>query len=153
MGKRIQWRSECFRGIRCVSLTFYFPFYSLYAQNYLQSIRFFRENNRWVLTSTDNLNVRLLDTELGDWLLTLRGHTDWARVVSVSRTEKFLATASRDHRVTIWKYNVLSKVVYWYYRKHENDQSQKATESEEMKNAVEIIHAAVQAPSTMSHST
>ena len=66
----------------------------------------FREHSRWVLTSTDDRNVRLWDTELDDWVLNLRGHTDVVTDVGVSRTEDYLATAS-GHMVTIWKYDVL----------------------------------------------
>lgn len=54
---------------------------------------FFHENSRWVLTTTDDRNVRLWDNELDDWLLTLNGHTDLVKVV-VSLTENYLATAS-----------------------------------------------------------
>ena len=80
---------------------------SLYPQNYLQSVAFFRENSQWVLTSINDRFVRLWDIELDDWLLTLRD-TDLVREVGASRTENYLATASRGRRVTIWKYRNLS---------------------------------------------
>ena len=60
-----------------------------------------------MLGGTNRVDVRLWDVALDDWVLTLRGHTDEVKDVGVSRTENYLATASSDCRVTIWKYNVL----------------------------------------------
>ena len=60
-----------------------------------------------MLGGTDNKDVRIWDAEIDDWLLTLRGHTDSVKDVGVSATENYLATASSDHRVTIWRYKVL----------------------------------------------
>ena len=60
-----------------------------------------------MLSSTDDRDVRIWDVGLDDWVLTLRGHMDTVQDVGVSRTENYLATASRDRHVTIWKYNVL----------------------------------------------
>ena len=56
------------------------------------------------MTCSDDKSVRVWDTESGVCQLTLQGHVGWIRGVDVSQKQDFLAIASHDGCVTVWKY-------------------------------------------------
>ena len=60
-----------------------------------------------MVTGSYDKSVRVWDAESGVCQLTLEGHTDHVYGVDVSRTQNFLATASEDRQVTVWKYKLL----------------------------------------------
>ena len=71
------------------------------------SAAFFPENTRWIMTGSYDHSVRVWDTQNGICHLMVKGHTDWIRGVDVSQTQDFLATASKDGHVAVWKYKLL----------------------------------------------
>jgi WD40 repeat protein len=78
-----------------------------HVQDAIRCIAFVPGTNQWVLSCSDDRSVRLWDAETGVWQLNLKGHTGCVRAVDISRKENLLATASKDHYVTFWKYDVL----------------------------------------------
>lgn len=73
-------------------------------QDRVRSIAFFPSNTEWIITSSEDRGVRVWDTRTGIWQLILRGP---ALAVDVSEADNFLATASFDRHVTLWRYEVL----------------------------------------------
>jgi len=68
------------------------------------SIAVFPDNAQWIVTGSDDVTVRVWDTQSGVCQLTLEGQVTW---VDVSRTQNFLATVGENGYVTVWKYRLL----------------------------------------------
>ena len=75
------------------------------SQDHIRSISFFPGNTRWVVTGSDDRSVRVWDIRSGVCELTLQGNTDCVREVDIS--QNFLAIASKNGLVTLWKYELL----------------------------------------------
>ena len=93
-----------------VRFYFYFIACSLsrhpHLQNTVYSIAFFPSNDERIVTASRDGSVRVWDIRTGVWQLVVQGHTESITAVDVSRTENFLVTASVDHHVTLWRYEV-----------------------------------------------
>ena len=60
-----------------------------------------------MVTGSADQSVRVWDTHSGLCHLSLQGHMGRVLGVDVSRTQSLLVTAGDDHRVAIWRYEVL----------------------------------------------
>jgi WD domain, G-beta repeat/Tetratricopeptide repeat/Anaphase-promoting complex subunit 4 WD40 domain len=73
----------------------------------IESVSFSPDGNRLAIALGDS-TARILDTQTGEEILTLRRHRDVVCGVSFSREGTRLATASFDGTVTIWEAGALS---------------------------------------------
>ena len=93
------------------TVRFYFHFIACsllshsHPQDNVRSIALFPGHSEWVVTSSDDGSVRVWDTRTGFWQLVVWGHR--SSVIGVATSENFLATASIDRCVTLWRYAVL----------------------------------------------
>ena len=76
-------------------------------QDRVRSAAFFPDNSQWIVTGSNDQSVRIWDTQSGVCLLMLQGHMGWVRGVDVSQTENFLAAATKDGHVSVWKYKLM----------------------------------------------
>ena len=91
----------CFHFIACSLLSYSHP------QGVVRSVAFFPSHSEWVITSSDDGSARVWDMRTGDWQLVIRGHGKSVMEVATNGTENFLASASTDRYVTLWRYEML----------------------------------------------
>lgn len=77
-----------------------------FAQDNVRSIAFLPGNSQLIVTGSNDRSVRVWDTQSGVCQLRLQGNMDWVRGVDASQTGNFLATASKEGRATVWKYEL-----------------------------------------------
>ena len=60
-------------------------------------------DGRLVVTYSPDRTARFWDTDTGDWIATLKGHTDRLDDAVFSPNGKTLATRSRDGTIRLWE--------------------------------------------------
>ena len=63
----------------------------------------FSPNGKILAVAMSDGLVHLWDSQTGDWLRTLQGHTGWVTSVAFSPTGDLLATGSQDKMVKLWR--------------------------------------------------
>ena len=59
-------------------------------------------DNKYLVTRSDECNVKLWDFDSGKELRTFTGHSDWIGSVAISTDNKYIVSGSGDHTVKLW---------------------------------------------------
>jgi len=62
----------------------------------------FMQGGDYLLSCSRDQTIKLWDTNSGNCIQTVKGHSDWIRKISINGKGTLLASASKDESIIIW---------------------------------------------------